>query len=176
MLLGLALLVLGCGPPVATPSLFQPPGLDAATSTPAIAPAFTLPPAAQVSITATRAAASLPSPAPPCSDGLHFVQDLNYPDDTTVQPGQRLVKDWLVQNNGSCDWNDRYRLELTGGIDLGTDGVQALYPARAGTQADLQITFTAPDLPGTYRSEWHAQAPGGESFGDALYIEIVVTP
>jgi Ig-like domain-containing protein len=177
LLVGLALLILGCAPAAATPPPFRPPGSGAAAATPTIAELFTVPAPTALPATPTIVeAGSSPSPIPPCTDSLRFVQDLNYPDDTPVQSGQRILKDWRVQNDGSCHWDSRYRLHLTGGIEMGTDGVQALYPARAGTQADLQITFIAPDLPGTYRSEWRAYGPSGDPFGDTLYVELVVTP
>ena len=52
---------------------------------------------------------------------------------------------------------------------------QALVPARNGTETIISIQFTAPLEPGTYRSEWKAFDPNGQSFGDLLYMVIVVT-
>ncbi len=57
---------------------------------------------------------------------------------------------------------------------MGAATEQALYPARAGAQATLRIIFTAPSDTGTYISTWQAFAPGGEAFGDTIYIQIVV--
>jgi next-to-BRCA1 protein 1 len=99
---------------------------------------------------------------------------VNFPDDTIVQPGDRISKTWLVENNGTCNWDAGYRLRFAGGAPLGTEAERALYPALAGTQANLQINFIAPEAPGTYRSEWRAYDPSGAIFGDALYIQISV--
>jgi hypothetical protein len=175
--IGLALLIPACGSPATSvPSFIAP--TSQASPTPDFTPTQPLPPQPElISPTSTGEGLSLlPSPTPVCTDGLRFVQDVNYPDNTPVQPGESLTKGWLVQNDGTCDWDSRYRFSLTGGLPMGTDGVQALYPARAGTQPTLQITLVAPDQPGTYRSEWRAFGPTGQPFGDTLYIQIVVTP
>jgi hypothetical protein len=64
-------------------------------------------------------------------------------------------------------------LKFVGGLEMGASE-QALYPARAGTQVTLEITFTAPSEPGNYTTAWQAFGPQGEPFGDAIYMEIVV--
>ena len=50
----------------------------------------------------------------------------------------------------------------------------ALYPARAGTQARIQILFTAPFAEGVYESAWQAIDANGNPFGDPIYIRIAV--
>jgi hypothetical protein len=107
-------------------------------------------------------------------DGLAFLEDLTVPDGTVVSPGASVDKRWLVQNNGSCNWDSRYRLIFVGGLEMGAAIEQALYPARAGSQAAIRITFTAPDQPGTYTTAWQAVDPNGEPFGDAVFMKIVV--
>ena len=177
LLIGPALLIQACAP-APTPVPFRAP-TSRATVLPSLAPVFTLPPqpTAAAATSTSDSAGTLPSPTPPCMSSLRFLQDVNYPDDTIVQPGQRITKTWLVENNGSCNWDARYRLRFTGGVPMGAEAERALYPARAGTQANLQIAFVAPDAPGTYRSEWRAYDPSGFIFGDTLYIQInVQTP
>jgi hypothetical protein len=98
---------------------------------------------------------------------------MTIPDGTVVAPGSQVDKQWLVQNSGTCDWDNHYRLHLVSGPEMGSDG-QALYPARAGTQAVLRILLTAPLDPGTYSSLWQAAAPDGSLFGDVVTISIIV--
>ena len=76
-------------------------------------------------------------------------------------------------NSGTCDWDSRYRLKLMDGSAMEA-AEQALYPARAGAQATLRILFTAPSDTGTYKSTWQAFGPGGDVFGDPVYIQIIV--
>lgn len=151
-------------PGASTPGgAFIPPPLHSTQPPPVPTPTFTpalLPP--QI------------SPTPPCASGLRYLDDLSIPDGTLVEPGQPLDKRWRVENSGTCNWDQRYHLVLISGADLGVASPLALYPARAGAQADLQIVFTAPQPAGLYRSEWQALDPDGQPFGDSIYIEIEV--
>lgn len=158
--------------PQATPTIFIPP-----TQSEIIAVASQIP----VALPTNTVPASFPSPTPtpqiiptPCTNGLTYIQDLTIPDNTTVSAGQSIDKEWLVTNSGTCNWDSSYRLKLISGSPLGAANELALYPARAGSQATLEIVFTAPSDPGTYRSAWQAFSPEGRAFGDAIYIQIIV--
>jgi hypothetical protein len=125
--------------------------------------------------------ASIPTSTttPSCTNNLLFLQDLTIPDDTEVAPGSSLDKQWQVQNNGTCNWDGRYRLRLVSGDALGAPVEQALFPARSASQIVIRITFTAPGSNGTettYTSEWQAYDPQGYAFGDSFFIRIKVSP
>jgi hypothetical protein len=112
-----------------------------------------------------------------CKDSLKYMQDLNYPDDSAVSPGQAIQKQWLVENDGSCDWGAGYQLKLLDGTAaLGAASEQALMPASAGTQATISIAFTAPTEAGTYRTAWQAYNSAGIAFGETIYMQVVVGP
>ena len=113
-------------------------------------------------------------PTPACTVNLHFITDLTVPDGTVFAPGILIDKQWQVENNGSCNWDDRYSLRFLGGDALGAPPQQALYPALSGTQAVIRILFTAPLEEGNYRGVWQAHDPQGQPFGDPLFIEIDV--
>ena len=112
----------------------------------------------------------------PCINDLTFIEDVTIPDDTIVASGSTMDKQWLVSNKGTCNWDSTYRLKWIGGDPLGAVQEQILYPARAGTQAALQIIFTAPTFEGTYESGWQAYGPDGNAFGDAIWMRIAVIP
>ncbi len=99
---------------------------------------------------------------------------MTVPDGTGVLPGQSIDKQWLVSNSGTCNWDSRYRLKWVSGDVLGASTEQALYPARAGTQATERIVFLAPQNPGSYMSVWRAVAPDGSYFGQQIDIQIAV--
>jgi len=122
--------------------------------------------------------ASIPANTPTltCTNNLLFLQDLTIPDNTAVAPGSSLEKQWQVQNNGTCNWDGRYRLRLINGDALGAPAEQALFPARSGSQVVIRITFTAPSGAGTYISEWQAYDPQGYAFGDSFFMKIAVSP
>lgn len=114
-------------------------------------------------------------PTPACVSNLSYLEDLTIPDGTQVFAGQSLDKRWLVENTGSCNWDDRYSLRLVSGSSMGASEILALYPARGGIQASIRIELTAPNEPGAYRSAWQAYDPQGQPFGDPIYIDIVVS-
>jgi hypothetical protein len=162
ILVGLGgLLLPACGQAkTASPTPAQLPVLSLLPELPTSTPLPTLPPQT--------------SPTPACTDDLQFISDVTIPDDTVVAPGSRLDKQWLVQNNGTCNWDARYRLRLVSGDPLGATPEQALFPARAGTQASLRILFTSPQQDGEYVSEWQAFDANGIQFGESFVIKIVV--
>ncbi len=174
-------LLTACLPPAA-PTPFIPPTHVETAPTEPLQPAFALPTALEIALptaTATPRASPTPkeptaTPLPPCVPSLRYLSDITYPDGTLVSPGQRIQKQWQVENNGSCDWEAGYRLKLVGGFPLGVFGDVALYPARAATQAVIEITFTAPPESGLYRTAWQAYSAENVPFGDVVYMEIIV--
>lgn len=119
-------------------------------------------------------AVSLPTPTPVCSNNLQFLEDLSIEDGTVVAPGEGLDKRWKVHNSGTCNWNTEYEVRLVAGPIMDAPSPRALYPALSGTDAEIQMHFTAPDEPGAYRSAWQAFAPDGSPFGVSFFIDIVV--
>ncbi|HOD03442.1 MAG TPA: NBR1-Ig-like domain-containing protein [Anaerolineaceae bacterium] len=114
------------------------------------------------------------TPGGPCEDLLSFIADVTIPDGSQVQPGSTLDKRWEVQNSGTCNWNENYRLRLIAGEELGASSEQALTPTRSGTNTVIRIVFTAPLEPGDYRSAWQAHNPDGLPFGDPFFIDFTV--
>ena len=167
VLLAFALTSAACAPK-STPTIFIPP-----TQPVQLIP---ITPTSTSSAVTSVPTIALPTPTPPCTNVLTYNKDLTIPDDTAVAPAHSIDKQWLVTNSGTCNWDSRYRLKLINGDAMGTTSEEALYPARAGSQATLRILFTAPSTAGTYRSAWQAFGPGGEAFGDAIYIQINVQP
>jgi hypothetical protein len=115
-----------------------------------------------------------PLPFGACTNGLAFLGDTTFPDRTKVLPGQPLDKSWKVRNSGQCDWGPEYRFAWTGGYHLAAQDAFALYPAAAGSEAEIVIPMIAPTAPGEYTSDWRAVSPLGVPFGDSLYIDIIV--
>ncbi len=110
-----------------------------------------------------------------CTNLLQFIApDLTYPDGTEVKPGEAIDKQWKVKNAGTCNWDSTYTLQLMGGESMGAASPQALVPARNGTETVIAIQFIAPVEPGRYTSQWKAYGPGGQPFGDLLYMDITV--
>ena len=115
-----------------------------------------------------------PSPSPDCQSNLLYLEDITIPDGTEVNPQEILDKRWLVENNGTCNWDRRFSIRLIAGPDMGAKPDLALFPARSGNQAEIHIQFTTPQEPGVHRSAWQAADPQGNLFGDPIFIEISV--
>ena len=158
--------------PAPTPTPFRPPTLEP----PLIEPTLIIQPTRPVVIIqSTLPPTSIPTTNPKdCVNDLTFISDVTIPDNTFVTYGSNVDKQWLVQNAGTCNWDSSYRLRHLGGAALGAAEEVMLYPARAGTQATIQIIFTAPFTDGVYESAWQAYDPNGNSFGQAIYIRITV--
>ena len=109
-----------------------------------------------------------------CFNDLTFIEDLTIPDNSFTTFGLAVDKQWLVENSGSCHWNSTYRLKHIGGAALDAPEEIALYPARSGTHAIIQILFTAPFTEGVYESAWQAFGPDGIAFGDPIYVRLAV--
>jgi hypothetical protein len=188
----LSIILAGCGTPTATPAATDasnfvvsptPPVLPVVTATPI--PTQTEVPSATLETAATQAdsgtpdislATGTPSPTPagPCTNNAHFVADVTVPDGTEFTPGQPIDKQWRVRNTGSCDWDADYRLVLVSGNALGAASEVALYPAKAGNEAILQLSMIAPPDPGSYTGRWQARSPAAKLFGDRIFVTINV--
>jgi hypothetical protein len=162
----LAFLLAGCSPAVPAPAVAvkvtsepfrpAPPPVETATQPP-------------TTIEATQS-----STKPACLDNLTWVSDVTIPDGTGVIAKSTLDKRWEVKNAGNCNWDDHYRLRLIAGPAMNAPQEQALFPARSGNKAVLQIVFQAPADAGKYRSAWQAYNPDGQPFGDPIFIDIEV--
>lgn len=118
----------------------------------------------------------IPTPTTACTNDLTFLDDVTIPDGTAFIPGELIDKVWQVANAGTCNWDSDYRVRFIDGDSMGADLEQALFPARSASNADIAITFIAPDTPGIVTSAWQAYSPDGEPFGDIFFIQIVVDP
>lgn len=136
-----------------------------ATRTPE--PGFTLVPSTPIPPTATPA---------PCANDALFVNDITIPDNSQILPGAPIDKRWEIENTGTCDWNRDYRVAFFEGEQMSAAGEHALYPAKAGSKAIVQISMTAPAAPGDYVGRWQLRDPQGRPFGAVLYIKIIVIP
>ena len=158
--------------PAPTPTPFRPPTVEP----PLIEPTLIIQPTKPaVIIQSTLPPTSIPTANPTdCVNDLTFISDVTIPDNTFVTYGSNVDKQWLVQNSGTCNWDSSYRLRHLGGAVLGAAEEVMLYPARAGSQATIQILFTAPFTEGVYESAWQAYDPNENPFGQTIYIRITV--
>lgn len=98
-------------------------------------------------------------------DHTSFVEDVTVPDNATVIAGQTFEKQWRIQNSGSIPWIGRQLRcvdvsieqavsELQRGQLLPVDVCVPVPDTDVGQCTTVSVHFTAPDLPGTVRSNW----------------------
>lgn len=172
LILLLGILCLSACSPASTPTPFIPP----TAPIPLIEPTFIINPTQNVVVIEST---PLPTIAPTtsaegCVNDLTFVSDLTIEDNSLVTYGATIDKQWLVQNSGTCNWDETYRLRHIGGAELGAPEEILLYPAKSGAQATIQIIFTAPFIDGKYESAWQAFDSFGLAFGDPIFIRVEV--
>lgn len=112
----------------------------------------------------------------PCTNDAVFTADVTVPDNSEILPGAPIDKRWKIQNTGTCNWDARYTISFFEGNQMTSTGEFAIYPAKAGTPAVLQVSMVAPDVPGNYTGRWQLRDPDGKPFGPVLFIKIVVIP
>lgn len=116
-----------------------------------------------------------------CTNSFEFLLDLTVPDDTVFPPGEEFEAAWRLRNNGTCPWTADYAVAFVNGDAMGITGTVPIEtPVAVGQTADLSVTLTAPEAPGTYRSNWQLADADGTVFGvngqaeDSFWVQIVV--
>lgn len=96
-------------------------------------------------------------------------------DNTTFTAGDAFTKSWTLRNDGTCDWNEDYKLVFKSGNQMGgPDEVLFSGTISPGEQIILAVDLTAPADPGTYLGYWQLQTDEDDNFGTALSVKIEV--
>ncbi|HEX9011928.1 MAG TPA: NBR1-Ig-like domain-containing protein, partial [Anaerolineaceae bacterium] len=142
-------------PSLRSPSALTPPPAQADFS-PTVAPAVTEP-----------NPASITSPTPICNQAAPGNPiDISIPDDTSFLPGQAFTKTWRLVNTGSCSWTSDYAAVWFSGQTFGAPPLNNLTgPVAPGKSIDISLDMVAPDVPGTYQSNWKLKDKAGHLFG-----------
>lgn len=143
-----------------------PPTATLAAATATTAPAATLAP--------TQAPTQAASP-----DMAGFVADVNYPDNTVVNPGETFEKVWKLKNTGTSTWTTSYVLVCIDSGKLTCPETTAVpLEVKSGETVDIKVKLTAPTTAGTYQAFFRMRNTAGQFFrldgGGDLWVKIVV--
>jgi hypothetical protein len=154
-------------------ALASPTPVPSPTTLPSPFPTFALP--ASLPTIAFATATPLASGGSACDDAA-YIADATIPDNTHMDPGQKFVKTWIVQNTGTCPWSTSYKLVHVDGLAM--DGADAYVPLQVpvGQQAQLSVDMQAPTSPGDYYGRWQLQNANEVPFGSILTVVIKVDP
>ena len=154
-----------------SPTIAPPP-----TATPFPVPTLPIP----VVPTTPTGPAALPATGLPAvsPDDATWIADVETPDGTIFEGGDRFTRKFLIENSGTTTWNTGYRLIYYDGEPIMCDEADKdIYLQQSvdpGNQLTIGIRMTAPGAKGTYRNYFRLINDKGEVFGDSLSVEIIV--
>ncbi len=124
------------------------------------------------------AAEGQPTAEKDCTDLATFQADITVQDNEVLPPTFVFTKTWQLENSGTCTWGDGYALVHAYGDLIGAPAeipLQQEVPPTSTVQ--LSVPMVAPDLNGTYLSEWMLRNEVGQTFGipQPFWVQIVIT-
>jgi len=135
--------------------------------------------------TATPTDTATPTPSPtPSGDGPGgcilkgtYIADVTIPDGTVIAPNTFFLKVWRIRNDGTCVWDDGYRLIFSDGDPMGGQTAVHIPLAAPGDTVDIAIDLITPRAAGQYRGRWRLLASNNAIFGGyTVVIDVLATP
>jgi hypothetical protein len=108
-------------------------------------------------------------------DNSVYISDVTIPDGTVFTPGSTFTKTWNMQNTGSCAWTTSYSMVYYSGSLMSGTATALNDEISAGSTSDVSVELVAPSTAGTYTGYWRMQNASGTSFGEIVYVQIVVS-
>ena len=99
-----------------------------------------------------------------CTLAASLIRDLSIPPGSILKPGEKFTKSWLIQNSGTCRW-ENYRFVFISGSLLGGQSPSTLPIVEPAQQIEFSLDLVAPKLPGEYSGVWKIQAANGTVIG-----------
>ena len=117
---------------------------------------------------------SPPTAPPPIGSGdpclLANLISETIPDGTVMQPGETFWKTWRLKNNGTCTWNNAYKIIYwSGDLMGGLAEYQLPEVVSPGEEVDITLLLKAPESNGNFTSSWKLQSEWGGQFGVGQY-------
>ena len=108
-------------------------------------------------------------------DNAVYLSDVTIPDGTILIPDETFTKTWSMQNSGSCEWTTSYSIVFYSGNVMSGSTTLLSDTVPAGGSTNVSVEMTAPTTAGSYTGYWRLQNASGASFGEAVYVQIVVS-
>ncbi len=108
------------------------------------------------------------------SDSATFIADITIPDNSTVNPGEALIKTWRMRNSGTSTWGSGYQLVFRSGDQMGAPQAVDVPSTPPGNTVDLSVDIKSPTAPGKYYGQWQLRNPSGTYFGDPVWVQLIV--
>lgn len=108
-------------------------------------------------------------------DNSSYLSDVTIPDGTVLTPGATFTKTWSLQNTGSCEWTTSYSMVFYSGNAMSGATTALTEVVSASSSGNVSVELTAPSAVGSYTGYWRLQNASGTSFGEPVYLQIVVS-
>jgi uncharacterized protein YkwD len=160
LLLFLLLLLTGCAHVTAkTPT--EAPILFVTSTLPPTKPGLTLPTETPTTVSPTPDALA-PHPTPTCRDGAVFVEDVTYPDNTSINAGEKFTKTWKIQNTGTCKWTG-YTVAFVSGDKMDAPDSVPVPETEAKSTVEVSVDLVAPAENGSYTGNFELRNGEGKA-------------
>ncbi|CAG8432679.1 5661_t:CDS:10 [Diversispora eburnea] len=110
-----------------------------------------------------------------------FVDDINIPDGTVLEPLTQFHKIWKMVNNGDINWPEDTILVHVGGPRMVKEGILGrkdiefqVGPVAVGETINITADLQAPLEPGKHVSYWCLDDGNGNKFGHRVWCDITV--
>jgi len=108
-----------------------------------------------------------------CYDSA-LVSDVTVPNGTEFEPGDDFTKTWQIENTGTCDWNENFKIQFVGGDLFGSDTTKIRRYVQPGDTVNISLKMVAPNGSGSATSSWRIADDSGNAFGQVFTIQIVL--
>ena len=108
-------------------------------------------------------------------DNSVYLSDVTVPDGTVLTPGATFTKTWSMQNTGTCTWSTSYSIVFYSGNAMSGVTTALSESVSPGGSINISVELTAPSTASSYTGYWRLQNASGTSFGEAVYVQIVVS-
>jgi len=142
--------------------------------------ALTIPTQSPPTITPTSESSSTTgndSTTPSCRDSAILVEDVTYPDDTSVDPGETFTKTWKLQNAGTCTWTG-YRIAFVDGDRMNSPDTISVAETQRSQAVEVSVDLTAPEQNGTFRGNFELLNSNGVTVkmgtDSIFWVQIIV--
>lgn len=98
-------------------------------------------------------------------------------DGTTFITGEAFTVSWRIENTGSSNWSQNFKLIFDGGTNFSTGAITEkstgieIWPGGAG---DVTIPCTAPYVEGNYTMWWHIEDTNGNAITSPQNLSITI--
>jgi len=103
-----------------------------------------------------------------------LVSDVTVPNGTEFEPGDNFTKTWQIENTGTCDWNENFRIQFVGGDLFGSDTTKIRKYVGSGDTTNISLKMVAPNGSGSATSSWRIADDSGVAFGQVFTVQIVL--